>query len=41
MTNKTYKFLLKLAQNEIKEWNKFIIILDKEYEKETKQRNAK
>lgn len=35
MKKKTYKFLLKWAMNEIKEWEKFIKLLNKQYEKET------
>lgn len=42
MTNKEYKFLLKFALKELKEWQKFIILLEKEYAKEyTKTKNKK
>lgn len=36
LSRKDYTRLLKLANDEIKEWQKFIIILNKEYEKTKK-----
>jgi Trp operon repressor len=37
MNNKVYHMVFKWAKNEIKEWEKFIKLLKKEYDKDIKK----